>query len=327
MSDVQSIAGLRASAGRRRKLSGENWRRLVLAIRLTALLALAIWAFTTPGFLSPLSFIALLNAISFIGCVAVGMTFITLTGNIMSLCLGATLSASALVFLACLGLGVSAAVVIAIAFGIAVTALQGMLVGYLRANPILVSIAALALILGLAEFITGGQRIYPAGGGFAIFKGKLAGIPVQTLIFFATVVIGQIVLSATRWGREMVMIGSNPRAAWAAGVGTGAVITGAYSLAGAFSAISGILLAVRYGSGDMELGSGYDYSAIAAVLVGGTAIQGGSGSVVRTLIGVSIIATVEVALLLRGFSDQLQYLITGLIVLAVILLHAVGERR
>ena len=90
---------------------------------------------------------------------------------------------------------------------------------------------------------------------------------------------------------------------------------------------SGVLLAARYGSGDMELGTGYDYTAIAAVLVGGTAIQGGSGSVVRTLIGVTVIAIIEVVLLLRGFSQQLQYLITGIIVLSVIMLHTIGERR
>jgi ribose/xylose/arabinose/galactoside ABC-type transport system permease subunit len=125
----------------------------------------------------------------------------------------------------------------------------------------------------------------------------------------------------------MVMVGSNPRAAQAAGLRPAVAVTVAYVLAGAFSAVSGVLLAARYGSGDMELGAGYDYTAIAAVLVGGTAIQGGSGSVVRTLIGVTVIAIIEVVLLLRGFSQQLQYLITGLIVLAVIMLHSIGERR
>ena len=125
----------------------------------------------------------------------------------------------------------------------------------------------------------------------------------------------------------MAMVGSNPRAANAAGINTAAAITLAYVLAGACAAVSGVLLAARYGSGDMELGTGYDYTAIAAVLVGGTAIQGGSGSVVRTLIGVTVIAIIEVVLLLRGFSQQLQYLITGLIVLIVIMLHTIGERR
>jgi ribose/xylose/arabinose/galactoside ABC-type transport system permease subunit len=301
--------------------------QLVLAVRIVAGCTIAIFALSTPGFTSPLSINSLLNAISFIGCVAVGMTFITITGNIMSLALGATVSASALVFLASLSLGVFPAFLVAILFGVVITAVQGALVGYIRANPLLVSIAALSLLIGGAALATGGQRIYPGGEGLQIFKGRVFGIPVEALYFFATVVIGQFVLSWTRIGREMVMVGSNPRAAIAAGIDTARAITLAYVLAGAFSAVAGILLAARYGSGDMELGLGYDYTAIAAVLVGGTAIQGGSGSVVRTLIGVTVIAVIATVLLLRGYSQQWQYLITGLIVLAVIMLHTIGERR
>jgi ribose transport system permease protein len=309
------------------RLSRARARHLVLGVRIVAGGAIAAFALSTPGFTSPLSINALLNAISLIGCVAVGMTFITLTGNIMSLCLGATVSASALIFLASLSFGVFAASLIAILFGIVITAIQGFLVGSIRANPILVSIAGLSLLIGGAALITGGQRIYPSGEGLQMFKGRVAGVPVEALYFFATVVIGQLVLSGTRIGREMTMVGSNPRAATAAGIGTTNAITCAYVIAGACSAVSGILLAARYGSGDMELGAGYDYTAIAAVLVGGTSIQGGSGSVLRTLVGVTVIAIIEVVLLLRGFSQQLQYLITGIIVLLVIMLHTIGERR
>ena len=309
------------------RLGGTRARHLVLAVRVFAGASIAIFALTTPGFTSPISINALLNAISFIGCVAVGMTFITLTGNIMSLCLGATVSASALIFLASLSLGVFPALLMAVLFGIVVTAAQGLLVGYIRANPILVSIAGLSLLIGGAALATGGQRIYPGGEGLQVFKGRVAGIPVEALYFFATVIVGQFILSWTRIGREMTMVGSNVRAATAAGISSAAAITVAYVIAGACSAVSGVLLAARYGSGDMELGAGYDYTAIAAVLVGGTSIQGGSGSVVRTLIGVTVIAIIEVVLLLRGFSQQLQYLITGIIVLAVIMLHTIGERR
>jgi ribose/xylose/arabinose/galactoside ABC-type transport system permease subunit len=302
-------------------------RHVVLATRIIAGGAIAYFALSTPGFTSPLAVNSLLNAISFIGCVAVGMTFITITGNIMSLALGATVSASALVFLASLSLGVFPAFLVAILFGVVITAVQGALVGYIRANPLLVSIAALSLLIGGAALATGGQRIYPGGEGLQVFKGRVAGIPVEALYFFATVLIGQFVLSWTRIGREMIMVGSNLRAAIAAGVNTARAVTLGYVLAGACSAVSGVLLAARYGSGDMELGTGYDYTAIAAVLVGGTAIGGGSGSVVRTLVGVTVIAVIATVLLLRGFSQQWQYLITGLIVLAVIMLHTIGERR
>jgi ribose/xylose/arabinose/galactoside ABC-type transport system permease subunit len=311
----------------RLRLRGPRARHVVLALRIVAGVAIAAFALSTPGFTSPLSINALLNAISFIGCVAVGMTFITLTGNIMSLCLGATVSASALIFLASLSFGVFGAFLIAVLFGVVITAAQGFLVGWIRANPILVSIAGLSLLLGGAALITGGQRIYPSGEGLQMFKGRVAGVPVEALYFLATVVIGQLVLSWTRIGREMVMVGSNLRAATAAGIGTTRAVTFAYVIAGGCSAVSGVLLAARYGSGDMELGAGYDYTAIAAVLVGGTSIQGGSGSVLRTLVGVTVIAIIEVVLLLRGFSQQLQYLITGIIVLLVIMLHTIGERR
>lgn len=308
-------------------LTGNGRRKLVAGVRLAALLAIIACALLTPGFLTPLSFFSLLTAVSFIGCVAVGMTFITLTGNIMSLCLGATASASALVFMASLSLGVFGASIVAILFGVAITSAQGFIIGYFRANAILVSIAWLGLILGMADILTDGQRMYPTGGGFEIFKGRVQGIPIETLIFFAVVVIGQIMLSWTSLGRAMLMVGSNRRAAEAAGLPAPAVVTAAYVLTGAFTAVSGILLSSRYGSGDMDLGAGYDYSAIAAVLVGGSAIQGGSGSIIRTAIGVLVIATVQVVLRLRGFSEELQYLITGLIVLIVIMLHTVGERH
>lgn len=319
------MTGLALPAALRRSVP--RARHIALAVRLAAAAAITLYALTTPGFLTPLSVNTLLTAVSFVGCVAVGMTFITLTGNIMSLALGATTSASALIFLACLSFGILPAFVATLLFGIVLTGAQGFLVGFFRANPILVSVAALSLLLGAAAFATGGHRIYPGGTGLDIFKGRFAGIPIDAWCFFATVAAGQFILSWTRIGRLMTMVGSNIRAATAAGMPTTATVTAAYVIAGACAAISGILLAARYGSGDMEIATGYDYTAIAAVLVGGTGIAGGSGSTVRTLVGVIVIAVIEVVLLLRGFSEQLQYLITGLLVLCVIMLHTLGERR
>ncbi len=104
-------------------------------------------------------------------------------------------------------------------------------------------------------------------------------------------------------------------------------ITGAYLWAGLFTGQAGIMLAIRYDGANMAYGSGYDYDAVAAVLVGGTVIKGGQGSALRTLAGAMIIAIVQALLLLLGLRQEWQYLITGLIVLAVIVLHTSGERR
>jgi ribose/xylose/arabinose/galactoside ABC-type transport system permease subunit len=299
--------------------------RVLIAIRFAALLALLVVAATTPGFFTTVSLFSLLNTTSFIGCVAIGMTFITLSGNIMSFALSVTLSTSGMVFVAALPLGLPAALIVAFAFGAILTGLQGAVIGYFRANPIIVSMAALALITGGATLITQGQGIYPQGGAAAALKGRILGVPMPLAAFIVTVVAAQVVLSFTRFGRQLYMVGSNWRAALAAGIEPARIVLGAYVAAGLCTALAGILMAARYSSGDLESGLGFDYSAISAVLVGGTAISGGEGSAIRSLIGAFIIAVCQVLLLLHGFSTQIQYLAIGVIVLFVIMLQTLAD--
>jgi ribose/xylose/arabinose/galactoside ABC-type transport system permease subunit len=301
--------------------------RVLVAIRLAALVALVAIAVMTPGFFTAVSLFSLLNTTSFIGCVAVGMTFITLSGNIMSFALGVTLSSSGIVFIAALPLGLPGALLVAFAYGAASTGLQGAVIGYFRANPIIVSMAALALITGGATLITQGQGVYPQGEAAAALKERILGVPMPLAAFIFTVVVAQIVLSFTRFGRHLYMVGSNWRAALAAGQEPARIVLGAYVAAGLCTAFAGILMAARYSSGDLELGIGYDYSAISAVLVGGTAISGGEGSALRSLIGAFIIAICQVLLLLHGFSTQIQYLAIGVIVLVVIMLQTLADAQ
>ena len=269
----------------------------------------------------------MLTTMSFIGCVAVGMTFITLSGNLMSFALGATLSVTTVVFMASLPLGLGGALLVAFAFSACITGLQGFVVGYIRANPIIVSLATQALIFGFVTLATGGRGIYPEGDKTDILKSNFGVVPGPLAAFLVIVVLGQFILSYTRFGRYVIMVGSNRRATEAAGIEPWPVITGAYALAGIFTAVAAVLMAARYASGDMEHGLGYDYHAISAVLVGGTAIGGGDGSALRTFFGALIISVVQVVLVLHGFSTQVQYLTVGLIVLAVIMLQTLKETR
>ena len=305
-----------------------SWRkRAIILVRLMSGAALVVAALVTPGFLTATSILSLLTTIPFIGCVAVGMTFITLSGNVMSFCLGATLSATTIVFMASVPIGLAGALVLAFLFSVLVTGAQGWMVGYFRANPIIVSMAVLALIYGFVTLFTGGRGIYPAGTETDILKGRIGWVPIPLAAFMVTVVLGQFLLSYTRFGRNVFMVGSNYRAALAAGIPAWRTITGAYIVAGLFTAVSAVLMAARYASGDMEHGLGYDYHAISAVVVGGNAIGGGQGSVVRTLLGTVIISILRGMLLLWGFSTQMQYLTTGIVVFGVIMLHSLGETR
>jgi ribose/xylose/arabinose/galactoside ABC-type transport system permease subunit len=281
----------------------------------------------TPGFLAAPSILSLLTTVSFIGCVAIGMTLITISGNIMSFALGATVGATAMVFvLASNWLGFGPGLVAGLLFGSLLTGLQGLLIGWARANPIIVSIAALALIYGVTQAFAEKGTVYAGPGTVpAGVKGKIVGVPIEFIVFLLSAAIAQFILSATRFGRNLFMVGSSFRAAEAIGVSTWRTITGAYLWAGFFTSLAGIMLAVRYDSANMDYGVAYDYDAIAAVLVGGTAIGGGHGSAIRTFAGAMVIGAVQVMLLLEGLRQEWQYLAAGLIVLAVIVLQARGS--
>ena len=303
-------------------------RNYVPVVRAAVLLVLAAVALTTPGFLSRPSILSLLTTVSFIGCVAVGMTLITISGNIMSFSLGALTGATAMIFVLTANWGgFACGLAAALAFAGLINALQGFLIGWLRANPIIVSIAALALIYGGAEAFAEHGTIYAAAGtSYGGFKGTIAGVPVEFTVLLAVATLAQLILSFTAFGRNLFLVGASFRAAEAVGVRTWRAITGAYLWGGLFTAPAGIMLAIRYDAASMNYGIGYEYDAIAAVLVGGTVIKGGEGSALRTLAGAMIIGIIQVVLVLQGLRTEWQYLIAGLIVLGVIALQTQGTR-
>ena len=268
-----------------------------------------------------------MSTASVIGCMAAGMTFITIGGAIMSFALGATAAASAFIFVTILNsAGLVPALAGAFVFGALVTGLQGVLVGLIRANPIIVSIAANILIYGMAAWLTSNHTAYgPRDSGELFLRQVIAGVPVEFIVFLALIALGQFILTYTVFGRHLLLVGSGSPAADALGLPVAPTISLAYVWAGLFTTVSGILLAVRYDQGNMSLAVNYDYDAIAAVLVGGTAIQGGDGSMLRTLIGVAVISIIQVVLLLHGFDAAWRHLVTGLIVLGVVTLYS-GRR-
>ena len=327
--DPPAVTRVPATAALRR-LGGEaiERRSYVSAVRAAALIILLALALTTPGFLSEPSLLSLLTTVSFIGCVAVGMTLITISGNIMSFSLGALTGATAMIFILAVNWGgLACGLAAALTFAGLINALQGFLIGWLRANPIIVSIAALALIYGVAEAFAAHGTVYAAAGAsYGGFKGKIAGLPVEFAALLAITALAQFILSFTAFGRHLFLVGASLRAAETVGVRTWRAITGAYLWAGLFTAAAGIMLAIRYDAASMNYGVGYEYDAIAAVLVGGTVIKGGEGSALRTLAGAMIIGVIQVVLVLQGLRTEWQYLIAGLIVLGVIALQTQGMR-
>lgn len=309
------------------KVPGLPAMNIAAVSRAVAVAALLTWAVLTPGFFSRTSLLAMLTTVSFVGCVAAGMTFITLSGNIMSFSLGVTLSAATIVFVSCLNWGVPGALTATLVFGAVVSGVQGWIVGYFKANPIIVSMAAAALLTGATTMMTGGRGVYPEGNELDAINAPLGPVPGPLAALLLLSILGQAFLSWTRPGRLMYFVGSNPRAARAAGIEPWRTVTLAYLLSGLFTGVAAVLIAARYSSGDMQLGAGFDYQAISAILLGGTAIQGGRGSMAHTLFGALLLATLQGLLVLHGYSTQMQNLLTGLLVLAAIALQTRGGVR
>jgi ribose/xylose/arabinose/galactoside ABC-type transport system permease subunit len=323
MTDLTDMRRARLNAIPKVRISARSLARFVWS---AAGVALIVLAFSTPGFLSRPSLIALVNGAALVGCVAIGMSFVTISGNLMSFALGATASASAVVFMGALPLGFSSALVLSLAFGTGVTTLQGFLVGWLRANPIIVSMAAFALILGFADQFVG-AKIDAPNDSYIFLKGRILGLPIAFLIFVGAALLAQFILSRTSLGHQIRLVGSSLRASEAAAVRVPSVVTAAYAFAGLFTALGGVLLAVRYDSGDMQMGTGFEYQAIAAVLVGGVAIEGGQGSIWRTFAGVLAIGIMNAVALLWGFGIDLQRLFVGIAVLVVVVLQGLERWR
>jgi ribose/xylose/arabinose/galactoside ABC-type transport system permease subunit len=290
---------------------------LILAV--AAIVVVLVGALTTGGFTTSANFKAILASVGILWIVAVGMTCITISGNLFSLSLGVTVTVASMTFLAWLGLGVVPAILLTIAFAGLMCALQGLLIGGLGANPIVVTIAASSLQLGGAEKFTSGATVYPHGKGFEWLAHTVAGFPVSIFVLVALVILLDLWLRLSRLGREIYLVGENRNAARAAALRVTRTTVVAFAIAGACAGIGGILLgaanknAVLISGGDL-----YTFNAIAVVLVGGVAVTGGRGSVARTVLGALFVAAISDMLLLRGYSTGIQTLVTGLFVLLAI---------
>ncbi len=295
-----------------------------------AVIALLIFLVATVGFFTQTSLVALLSDSAITGIIALGMTVIALSGNVLSFSLGVTASVATLVCLATLQYGAAVSILLTVLVGAAIFSVQGLLIGALGANPVIVAVASLAAISGTAIQVTGGSTVQPSGGGADWLSGKIVGLPIVFVVFLAFAVVGQATLSGTTFGRRLLMIGTNREVAETSGQPVVRVIVIGYTIAGGCAASVGVFLAVRYGATGFSQSSGggvqYDYDAIAAVLVGGTSLRGGRGAIWRTVVGVLLIEALGNALLLHGFSTQARELTNGVVVAVALVVSDLRSR-
>ena len=297
---------------------------VALAVLVVVLLPVAV---TTERFLTLGNARAILASAALVGITAIGATLVMIAGSAVSMAASQTATVVAMVFLATLDQGLLVATLLALLGGVVLTAVQGLAVGYWEANPIVLTIAAGFAIGGGAIWFSGGTPVSAASGGYDVLNATPLGLPLAVYVLLVLAVLAEWMLRRTTAGRQLYLVGENRAAARAAGLPVGRVTVVAWAFFGLCLAITGVFLAAFNTSATTNLAGTLTLDAIAAVLVGGTAIAGGKGSALRTLGGAVLISVISDVLLLRGYSTGVQILVKGILVLAVVVLVHVRGRR
>lgn len=324
-----SLAGQDAAISRREPVSGQ-WRAFVfehapvLSIAVFFAAVCLFFSLTADAFLSERNLLNLLRQSAPILIVAVAMTFVITTGGI-DLSVGSTLAlvnALAAITIAA-GFPWPLVIVLMLIVGAAIGVVNGYFTAYENIPAFIVTLALLSAIRGFALLLTKGFSIpIPRDIGFVeLGRGWVLGVPLPALIAVAVAVAGFVALHATRYGRYVTGIGANMEAVRRAGVNVRRYILSVYVLTGVAAALGGLVIAARLGSGSSNAGVGFELQVIAAVVLGGTNLFGGRGTVVGTVLGALTIAVIGNGLILAHISPFFTQIITGIIILTAIWLN------
>ncbi len=292
---------------------------IVVFFACVALLSIGTNSFLTVG-----NLINVIRQSSIIGLIALGMTFVMITAGI-DLSVGSIAGLSG-VIAASLAPGNSSAFALPVAGGLGI----GLLVGLINAGliirggvlPFLATLAIMAAARGFTLIYTDGHPISDLSTPFQwLGAGTLGIVPIPVALFLAVAFLCDHVLTRTRFGRHVYAVGGNPEAARTVGIPVRGVILTVYLISAVLAAFSGIVLTARVNGADPLAGSGYELMAIAAVVIGGTSLFGGVGTIRGTILGVLLLAVVRNGLDLLNVSSYYQETVQGLILVVAVLLN------
>jgi ribose transport system permease protein len=292
------------------------------------------------GFLSTDNFWTVMRQISVNTCLSVGMTLVILTGGI-DLSVGSILALSGAIMAGLLkfgtelealnlyvGYGVPAAVTVGVLVGASLGLFNGVMITRFRVPPFVATLAMLTMARGLTKLYTGGEAITGLGDAFvAIGSERLLGVPNQVWIAAGIVIAATVLLKKTRFGRYVYAVGGNEEAAKLSGLSVKKVKIMVYTAAGALSAVGGLIVTSRLNSATPIAGEGFELDSIAAVVIGGTSLSGGRGSVLGTVLGALIIGVLNSGLVIMGVDPFWQTVIKGFVILLAVIIDRINPRE
>ena len=266
------------------------------------------------------------------GLLSLGMLFVILTGGI-DLSVGSIVGFSAIVAASATvhwGLPVWASFLLGIATGACWGLVSGSIIARFKLAPFVVTLAMMTFIRGLT-YVISEQSINTGSFGFPEFSSLgsaiLMGIPVSTMIMVMFFVLGAVFLNLTPLGRSTIAIGGNRETVRLAGISVTRGIITAYVISGICSGLGGVLLASRLGNVQPSLGGSFELDAIAACVIGGANLAGGKGTIQGTVMGVLILAVMNNLLSLRNVDAYWQWILKGVIIIAVVLIHSASAKK
>lgn len=310
---------------------GEN--KLVSVLRdqsqlIILILLIIVFSVTTPSFRTTGNFLNLLKQVTVIGVISCGMTMVVISGC-LDLSVGSVFSLLNLISISFQRsnnlLGVVMPLIIAVFIGF----FNGFIVTKFKVNSIIVTLGSLSLFSGIAQLITNGAIISGVTGTWYGFIGrnKLFGIPVHVHVLFIVAIICQLLLSKTTFGRKIKYVGINDSAAEIAGIKTERIRTLAFIISSVSVAIAALIYSSRMTTASPIAGSGYEFDAITAVVIGGTSLAGGRGSILKTIVGVLLLAMIINILTLYNVMYSFQNIVKGILIIIAIIADNRFRRR
>lgn len=302
------------------------------------ILLFVVFSLASPYFFSFDNIIGIFLATAVNGLLALGATFVIVTGGIdlsvgtvMTLC-----SVMAGVFITFWGLPVPMGVLAGLATGALCGLVNGLIIAKLKMPPFVATLGMLYVAKGLSLVISGLKPIYfDATPAYRMLSmGSITGaiipgleIPNAVLILFGAAIVASLILTKTILGRYTFALGSNEEATRLSGVNTDTWKIAVYTLGGLFAGLAGIVVSARINSAQPSLGQGYELDAIAAAVIGGTSLAGGEGTILGTVIGAFIISTLNNGLRILSVPQEWQIVITGVILILAVYLDIIRRQK
>jgi ribose transport system permease protein len=321
----------------RAKLLGSIARQKLFAFA-SLILLMVFFSFASPAFLQVDNLLGVLQSTAVNGVLAIASTFIIITAGI-DLSVGTLMTFCAVmagVFLTYWQLPLWTGVLAAIATGATSGILSGTLVAKLKLPPFIATLGMMLVNKGLALVVAGDKPIYfnDTEGFSTISQGSMIGyilpsvpVPNSVVILFVLAIAASLLLNRTALGRYTFALGSNEEAVRLSGVNVDRWKIAIYMLAGAICGIAGLLIASRLNSAQPALGQGYELEAIAAVVIGGTSLSGGTGTILGTIIGALLVSVLTNGLRILSVAQEWQIVVTGIIIILAVYVDILRRRR